>query len=354
MRIAQLVSNLHPTSAKSTKGIYTHVGFLSDQFVRLGHTTHLFGAGNSKTEATLHTITSGSLDEMKISEDIQKHYMLGIASACYKEAANFDIIHSHFSLLSAFFSKLASTPTITSMHIPIRDAIRPLLLQHKDQSYVSFSYAQRKQMPELNWCANIYHGVDTTLFGFNPLPKDYYLYLGRVTEDKGVHLAIEAAKAANVPLLIAGRSSVNEGYWQSKIEPQIDGKMIRYVGEADQAQKIALLQSARGLLFPTQVDETFGLVMIEAMSCGTPVIAWNNGAVPEVVSDGKTGFIVNSTQDMVKAIESIGTLSREATRRRAEVFFSQEKMASGYLKVYERIIERQKRSQGATSTKKRG
>ncbi len=350
MRIAQLVSNLHSTAAESTKGIYTHVGFLADQFVRLGHEAHLFAAGNSKTQANLHAITEGSLDQMDIPEDIQKHYMLGIASACYKEAANFDIIHSHFSLLSAFFSRLVSTPTLTSMHIPIREGIKPLLSQYKELPYVSFSYAQRKQMPELNWCANIYHGVDTKLFGFNPLPAEYYLYLGRVTEDKGVHFAIEAAKAANVPLLIAGRSSINQSYWQSKVEPEINGKTIRYVGEADQAQKIALLQGARGLLFPTQVDETFGLVMIEAMSCGTPVIAWRNGSVPEVVSDGKTGFIVDNTQEMVKAIQSINTLSREATRHRAEMYFSQEKMASGYLKVYERIIERTKKSK--TSSKK--
>ncbi|MBP7134287.1 glycosyltransferase family 4 protein [Patescibacteria group bacterium] len=343
MRIAQLVSNLHPTAAESTKGIYTHVGFLADQFVRLGHETHLFGAGNSKTLAKLHSITEGALDQMKIPEDIQKHYMHGIASACYEQAGQFDIIHNHFALIGAFYSKLTTTPTLTSMHIPIRDAIKPVLLQYKDLPYVSFSNSQQKQMPELNWYANIYHGVDTELFKYSPVPKEYFLYLGRVTEDKGVHFAIEAAKAANVPLLIAGRSAVNEDYWQNKVESQINGVTIRYVGEADQTQKIALLQGARGLLFPTQVDETFGLVMIEAMACGTPVIAWRNGAVPEVVSDGKTGFIVHDTQEMVKAIQEIDHISREATRRRAEIYFSQQKMASGYLRVYERIIEESKR-----------
>lgn len=343
MRIAQLVSNLHPTAAESTKGIYTHVGFLADYFVELGHETHLFASGNSKTKAILHSITEGSLDQMGIPEDIQKHYMLGIASACYKEAANFDIIHSHFSLLSAFFSNLVTTPTLTSMHTPIRDGIRPLLKRYKDLSYISFSYAQRKQMPELNWCANVYHGVDTELFKFNPTPGEYFLYLGRVTEDKGAHLAIEAAKAAKVPLLIAGRSAVNEGYWQSKVEPEIDGKMVRYVGEANQAQKIALLQGAKGLLFPTQVDETFGLVMIEAMACGTPIIAWNNGSVPEVVSDKRTGYIVDNVEGMVKAIQSIQRISREATRHRAEVYFSQQKMSQGYLRVYERVIEESKK-----------
>lgn len=344
MRIAQLASNFRQISPESTKGIYNHVAFLTENLTALGHETHLFGPGNAKTSATLHSVTETSLDEMYLSEDLQKYYMLDLAAQCFEQADKFDIIHSHFTLFSSFFSKLVKTPTLTSIHIPIREELRPLLLHYKDRPYVSFSRSQRKQMPELNWYANIYHGIDTSVFTFNPAPKNYLLYLGRVTEEKGVHFAIEAAKACNIPLLIAGRSTLNEGYWEKKIESQIDGVNIRYVGEAQLSQKIELLQNAKALIFPTQADETFGLVMIEAMACGTPVIAWRNGAVPEVIQEGETGYIVENVDDAVKAIQQISSLPRQASRDRVVRFFSHEKMVSGYLRVYERLIQQQKKN----------
>ncbi len=181
--------------------------------------------------------------------------------------------------------------------------------------------------------------MNAELIEFEPTPKDYVLYLGRITEEKGIHLAIQAAKAAGMKLLIAGGSYGAEGYWQKSIEPFIDGLHVRYMGVADEKQKIELLQGAKALLFPTQYDEVFGLVMIEAMSCGTPVIAWKSGSVPEVVSHGRTGYIVESVEDMTKAILNIDNISRAETRHRAVSFFSQEKMTQGYLRVYERIIE---------------
>jgi glycosyltransferase involved in cell wall biosynthesis len=212
------------------------------------------------------------------------------------------------------------------------------MLKCSSGNYVSFSLAQRKAMPKLNWIGNIYHGIDTELFPFNPKPKPYLLYLGRVTEQKGVHLAIEAAKAAGMQLIIAGYSYQNEGYWYEQIEKHIDGVTVRYVGEANFDQKIDYLHNATALLFPTQVNEHFGYVMIEAMSCGTPVIGWKNGSVSEVIKNGETGYVVNSVKGMVKAIKSINKISRKATRERAERLFSVEKMVSGYQKIYEKII----------------
>ncbi len=344
MRIAQLASNFRQIAPESTKGIYSHVASLTEKLASLGHETHLFGPGNAKTSATLHSVTETSLDEMHLSDDLQKYYMLDLVAHCFEQADTFDIIHSHYTLFSSFFSNLVKTPTLTSIHIPIREEIRPLLMQYKDRPYVSFSRSQRKQMPELNWYANIYHGIDTSVFTFNPTPKDYILYLGRVTQEKGVHLAIEAAKACHIPLLIAGRSTANEGYWENKIEAQIDGVNIRYVGEAQLSQKIELLRNAKALIFPTQADETFGLVMIEAMACGTPVIAWRNGAVPEVVQEGETGYIVESVEEAVKAIQQIDSLPRIASRERVERFFSYEKMVSGYLRVYERLIQQRNKT----------
>jgi len=193
-------------------------------------------------------------------------------------------------------------------------------------------------MPELNWVANIYHGVDTNLFPYNLKPKDYILYLGRVTEDKGVHLAIEAAKRAGVQLIIAGKTYSTEGYWHAMIESNIDGKTVRYVGEQSMEGKIELIQNAKALIFPTQCNEVFGYVMIEAMSCGTPVIAWNNGSVPEVIKHGVSGFIVNSVDEMVTAINSINEIDRANCRQRAVDLFSIEKMVSGYERVYNKAL----------------
>ena len=338
MTIAQLVSNLHNVSPAAGKAIYSHVAWLTNSLVNLNHQVTLFAATDSNTRANLVSIEPGPLSSLNLSEENKKHYMNALISKCYSQAKNFDIIHSHFNFSNAFYENLVDTPTINSIHSPIKEELKPLLLNFKSRKYVSFSLAQRKIMPELNWVGNVYHGIDTNLFSFNPLPKDYFLYIGRITKEKGVHLAIKAAKTAKVPLIIAGRSYRDEGYWQAKIEKHIDGKNIRYIGEAGFKEKIELYQNAKAVLFPTQYREIFGLVMIEAMACGTPVIGWKKGSVAEIISDKKTGFVVNSIDHMVNAIKSIDSISREETRKRAELYFSIKKMVSSYERVYQRVI----------------
>jgi glycosyltransferase involved in cell wall biosynthesis len=339
MKIAQIASNLHTVNPDSNHAIYSHTAWLSNGLVDRGNDVTLYAAGDSITKAGLRSILEKNTNALGIEPSNAMYYNHLLISKCYEESANFDIIHSHFTLLSSFYSGLTQTPTLLSFHSPIEDRIRPILQYYKDRYYISFSLAQRKQMPELNWIANIYHGTDTNQFAYNETPKDYLLYLGRITEEKGVHLAIEAAKASNSNLLIAGRSYPTESYWHNKIEKNIDGRTIKYVGEADLADKIQLLQNAKALLFPTQYDEVFGLVMTEAMSCGTPVIAWNKGSVPEVIQDKYTGYVVNSVETMTKAINNIDKISRQACRDRAVNFFSVEKMVQGYERVYLRIIE---------------
>lgn len=339
MKIAQLVSNLNNVNVKANNAIYSHVGALANGLKHKSHEVALFAAGGSVSEAELFSVHSVSLNEEPSFNERQiKYYINLLISKCFARANEFDIIHSHFTLLSSFYCSLVKTPTLISIHSPIDETIKPFLNEFKDLKYISFSYAQRKLMPELNWVANIYHGVDTNIFNYNPKPKDYILYLGRVTEDKGVHLAIEAAKQAGVQLVIAGKTYPFEGYWHSNIEKNIDGKTVKYVGEQPLDGKIELLQNAKALIFPTQCNEVFGYVMIEAMACGTPVIAWNNGSVPEVVKNGLTGFIVENVDEAVLAIKSLDSLDRENCRRRAVDFFSIEKMVSGYEKVYKKIL----------------
>lgn len=339
MRIAQLVSNLHKVSNKSNQAIYSHVAGLTDALVERGNDVTLYAAGNSETSARLAAVTDLPTSEMNLTDESIKHYMHLLATQCFVNAASVDIIHSHFNLVSAFYAKLVQTPMVQTLHSPIDARIKPFLSFFKDNNYISFSYAQRNQMPELNWVANVYHGINVNEFQYNPESEDYLIYLGRITEDKGVHLAIEAAKAAGKQLVIAGHSYPQEKYWHSVIEKHIDDNSVRYIGEANFETKIRYLKGAKAMLFPTQISETFGLSMIEAMACGTPVIGWNNGSVQEVIQDRYTGYVVDNMNSMVKAIHAIDKISRQACRDRAEKFFSIEKMVTGYERVYLRIIE---------------
>ncbi len=354
LKIAQLVSNFHKVSSSSNKAIYSHVAWLTNKLMKKGHHVSLFASGDSETRGKLFSVTEKPLSSLDLEERIKRHYLHLLISECYKNASQFDVIHSHFNLLNSFYSDLVETPTVQSIHSPITESLKPLLLHFKDHPYISFSYAQRRSLPDLNWVANIYHGIDTELFSFNPYPEDYFLFLGRITEEKGVHLAIKAAKEADVPLVIAGKSYPEEGYWHREIEKNIDGEKIRYVGEVGLEDKIKLYRNARATLFPTQYEEVFGLVMIESMSCGTPVIGWNKGSVPEIVSHNDTGFVVDRVADMVEAMKVTDKIDRKRVRDRAEKYFSIDKMVRGYEKVYSKIVEEKKikKSKSVRKTKR--
>ncbi len=340
MRIVQIASNYRPVEPKTGKAISSHTACLTNGLVDRGHDVHLFASSDSETKAELHSV-SDSLWKEEVPDDIQGYLMRLNVSRAYEFArTGADIIHSHFNLLSStLFPPLVDVPSLISVHTPVPAHIRPYAKEFKHQRFVSFSHAQRKQVPELTWYANIYHGVDMNVFSFNDEPEDYVLYLGRITEDKGTHHAIASAKAAGVPLRIAGTSYPGEGYWQKEIEPHINAESIRYFGEASFDQKIALFQGARALLFPTQANEVFGYSMIEAMACGTPVIGFDNGSVSEIVKHGVTGFVVKDAEEMTEAIRAIDSLDRKKVRQRAETFFSLEKMIAGYEAVYKRIID---------------
>ncbi len=338
MRIVQLTSNFHPIGPMCQKAIGSHVAWLSNGLVEKDHQVDLFAAASSETIATLHGVTEALSKQEMSAEDIRRYMLLNVSRAYEFAQNNGDIIHSHLNVLGSYFSPISRVPSLMSIHSPINDEQREILAFFKKERYVSFSLAQRAQAPELNWYANIYHGVDMNLFAFSDKPKDYFLYLGRITEDKGVHYAIQASKEAGVPLIIVGTSYPTEGYWQKYIEPNIDGKQVQYLGEASFERKIELMQGAIGLLFPTMVHEAFGYSMIEAMSCGTPVIGFNNGSVPEIVKDGVSGYVVQNAEEMAEAIKKIDNINRKKVRQRAELYFSVEKMITGYENVYKRIL----------------
>ncbi len=338
MKIAQLCSVGHRVSHEAPHGIYGSVGNLTDALVAHGHDVTLYASGDAQTSARLVFAAPASAKARGLAEAEIMRENLETASLCFRDAAKHDIIHSHFTLLGCHFAPVVKTPTVHSIHSPVTLDLWPHLLTYRKERFISFSHAQKKRMPELNWVGTVYHGIDTASYAYAAEPQEYVLYLGRITEDKGVHLAIEAAKEAGVQLLIAGMSYSSEGYWTQKIEPHVDGSRVRFLGPADMARKIELLRGAKALLFPTLYDEVFGLVMIEAMACGTPVIGFDNGAVPEIIEDGLTGFVVRTPKQMASAIKKVHTLSRAACRERVEKLFSIEKMVRGYERVYERVV----------------
>ncbi len=340
MRIAQIAPAGTPADARANKAIYSHIAQLADGFAQKKCQVTLYGHPDSVIggEVRSSTFSHENADQALLA----RYEQWGILSDCYLAAkqGSFDIIHSHLNIMTGFFSRLEQdTPTLISIHSPIEEWMKPILLKHRHERYISFSLAQRQQLPELNWYANVYHGVDTNLFAFEKKPEDYALFLGRITSDKGAHIAINACKAAGVPLRIAGRSYGTEGYWHEMIEPHVNGASIRYFGEVSLTEKIPLIQKAKVLVFPTLYQEAFGYVLIEAMSCGTPVIAFANGSVPEIVKHGVTGFLVKDEQEMAEALKKIDTIDRKEVRKRAEQFFGLKKMLSHYDSVYRRVIQ---------------
>jgi glycosyltransferase involved in cell wall biosynthesis len=344
MKIAQLCSVGRLVSHEAPHGIYGSVGNLSDALVDHGHEVALYASGDALTRAKVIAATAVNAKTRGVSETEIMRENLETASLCYRQADKYDIIHSHFSLLGCHFSQIVSTPTVHSIHSPVTPDLWEHLLKYKKERFISFSHAQRRRMPDLNWVGTVYHSIDTKTYAFSPEPQGYALYLGRITEDKGVHHAIAAAKEAGIQLLVVGTSYPSEGYWSEKIEPHVDGSTVRFLGPADLKRKIELLQGAKVLLFPTLYDEVFGLVMIEAMACGTPTIGFDNGAVSEIVEDGQTGYVVRTPKQMAAAIKKIDKISRQACRDRAEKLFSIEKMVRGYERVYERVIASSKKT----------
>lgn len=345
LNIAQIAPFGTPISATENKAIYSHIANLVDEFTDKKHKVTLFGNPNSQVKGEVIGTTFNINDDDINKNTLSRYEQWGLISDCYLAAKQglFDIIHSHLTIMTGFFSRTEKkTPTLISIHSPIEEWMKPILLKHKEEKYISFSLAQRKQLPELHWYANIYHGVDTDLFAFEENPEDYFLFIGRITNDKGVHIAINACKSAEVPLRIAGKSYSTENYWNEMIEPHINGKEIRYFGEVSLPDKIPLIQKAKAIVFPTLYPEAFGYVLIEAMSCGTPIIAFGNGSVPEIVKDGVTGFIVNTEEEMIEALKKIDTIDRRKVRNRAEQFFSLKKMISHYENVYLRLIQETK------------
>lgn len=307
---------------------------LAEGLVARGHQVTLFATADSVTAGTLAAICPKGYEEDKMLDPKVQECMH--ISYLMERAAEFDIIHNHFDFLPLTYSRLISTPMVTTIHGFSSPKIIPVYARYNDIAYyVSISLANRS--PALTYTANVYNGIRTDEFSFEAQPEDYLLYFGRIHPDKGAFDAIQIALASGHQLKIAGIIQ-DEAYYQEKVKPFIDGEQIIFTGAVGGQERSRVLGRAKALLHPIYFDEPFGLSVAEAMLCGTPVIAYGRGSMPEVIESGKTGFLVNNLQQAINCIKDIKTIDRGYCHVYAREQFGEDKMVEEYIKVYEKII----------------
>jgi glycosyltransferase involved in cell wall biosynthesis len=329
-------------------GIEWVVSLLADGLVDAGHEVTLFASGDSHTKADLSYIF-----EQPPSAQIGKTMPeLRHALGCFERAEEFDVINDHAGPLSIALGGLVATPVLHTVHGPLEGEPGRVYegLGHvsPDVGLISISLNQRRPKPELNWAANCPNGLDLQLYPCKPHRGDYLLFLGRMSPDKGAHRAIAVAMEAGLPLKLAGKMQdpKEELYFRELVEPHLSDR-IEYLGEVSHGEKVELLQNARATLFPIEWEEPFGLVMIESMACGTPVIATRHGAVPEVIEDGRSGIIVDNYREMPAAIERADALDPLECRRYVEERFAPERMVEDYLRAFRLAVDGEAASVGA-------
>ena len=342
MRIAQVAPLYESVPPKNYGGTERIVSYLTEELVRQGHDVTLFASGDSVTKARLVAVSRRSLRMNKHCTDQMAHHVLMLEQVS-QHAHEFDVVHFHIDYLHFPLSRRASIPHVTTLHgrLDLPDLV-PLYEQFRDMPILSISNAQREPLPWANWQGTVYHGLPEDLFRFRPKPENYLAFLGRISPEKRVDRAIEIAKRTGIPLKVAAKvDPVDKDYFEREIEPLLrDSAVAECVGEISDEEKDEFLGNAYVLLFPIDWPEPFGLVMIEAMACGTPVIAYEGGAVSEVIEEGRTGFIVKGLQDATEAVRRVPELGRAYCREVFEKRFTAARMASNYLQVYEHVIRR--------------
>jgi glycosyltransferase involved in cell wall biosynthesis len=311
----------------------TVAGNITEGLVRRGWDVTLFATGDSITRARLHAVIDRGYEEDAAIDPKVAEYLH--ISEVFEHAAEFDLIHSHYDFMALAYTRLVKTPVLTTIHGFSSPRIMPVYEKYRDGYFVSISNSDRA--PGLNYLATVYNGIDLSLYPLQERGGDHLVFLGRIHPDKGVHLAIEVARLSGLPLLIAGIIQ-DRAYFHEQIEPHLS-RTIRYIGPVDVPGKNALFAEARALLHLNTIPERFGLVLAEANAAGVPVIAMDLGSCREVIEDGRTGFLVNSAHEAVRALERLGEIDRHACRQRVQERFSIETMVEAYERVYQAVFE---------------
>jgi glycosyltransferase involved in cell wall biosynthesis len=340
MRIAQVAPLYEPVPPRLYGGTERIVSYLTEELVRRGHDVTLFASGDSQTAARLVAVTERAMRLDASSREVLAANFSRQLGRIFRNADRFDVIHCHVDYLAYPFSDLVRTPTLHTLHgrldLPY---LGPVFRDFPNVPLVSISDAQRAPLASfsLNWAGTVHHGMPLDEFPFVGHPGEYLAFLGRLSPEKQPELAIEVAKRVGMPLRIAAKVDANDReYFERVVGPLLDDPNIEFIGEIEDADKAAFLGGARALLFPIDWPEPFGLAMIEAMACGTPVIARPCGSVPEIVEDGRTGFVGDTVDDLVEAVKRIDTIERAECRRHVEARFSVARMVDDYEVLYRR------------------
>jgi glycosyltransferase involved in cell wall biosynthesis len=349
MRIAQLAPPFESVPPSRYGGTERVVSTLTEELVRRGHEVTLFASGDSRTSARLEPTVSEALWHWEPPlKDLNPFWALTLDSI-WDHQDEFDVIHSHLDYWAFPLARHGSTPTVTTLHGRLDlPELEPLYRRFKDVPLVSISDAQRTPVAWANFVDTVYHGIELSEFTFNPRPGNYLAFLGRISPEKGLDTAIRTAEQTGWPLHIAARKPLaftndanvqaDWAHFHDEIEPMLqNGSSARFTGEVDGPAKNEFLGNAAALLFPIRWPEPFGLVMVEALACGTPVIALRGGSVPELIEDGITGFICEDENEMIAAVQRIGEIDRGRCRAEAERRFSPGRMAEQYEAVYARV-----------------
>ena len=307
---------------------------ITEGLVARGWDVTLFASGDSVTRAHLHAVVDRGYEEDSSADPKVAEYLH--ISEAFERAAEFDLIHSHYDFMALTYSRLVSTPVLTTIHGFSSPKIMPVYHKYRDGYFVSVSDSDRA--PGLNYLATVYNGIDLSLYPLQQSPGEDLIFLGRIHPDKGVHLAIEAARLSGCTLLIAGIVQ-DKTYFRERVEPYLDNRRIRYIGPVGVAGKNELFARARALLHLNTIPERFGLVLAEANAAGVPVIAMDLGSCREVIEDGRTGFLVNTVEEAARALQKVRGIERAACRERVQQRFSIDSMVDAYQRVYYKIFD---------------
>lgn len=339
MKIAQVAPLCEAVPPKLYGGTERIVSYLTEELITLGHDVSLFASADSSTKARLIPIVSKALRLEPGTEDMLAPHIVQLKRVM-DMADEFDVIHFHTDYLNFLLNDLLVTPHLTTLHGKL--TIPELQLMYDifpKQPVVSISNSQRSPLPQANFIGTVYHGLPENLFKEGNGNGGYLAFLGRISPEKRCDRAIEMAIATQLPIKIAAKiDKVDQEYYKKTIEPLLDHELVDFIGEINEEQKQEFLGNAKALLFPIDWPEPFGLVMLEAMACGTPVIAWNMGSVPEIIENGKNGFIVNNMEESINAIRNLHSIERRTVRQTFLDRFTALRMTRDYLKLYQQII----------------
>ncbi|HWB08307.1 MAG TPA: glycosyltransferase family 4 protein [Pirellulales bacterium] len=341
MRIAQVAPLYESVPPKLYGGTERVVSYLTEELVRQGHEVTLFASGDSQTSAKLVPACPRALWRDETCRETMPHHVR-LMELVFDNISRFDVVHFHCDYLHFPLLRRSGCPSVTTLHGRLHAAdLASFFEEYSEVPLVSISDDQRRPVPAARWEATVYHGLPRTSHTFRPQPGDYLAFLGRVSPEKGLDRAIRIARRAGMKLKIAAKIYPDEnGYFHQVIEPLLreSKDWVEFIGEVGGKEKDDFLGNAYALLFPIDWPEPFGLVMIEALACGTPVVAWRNGSVPEIIKDGVTGFVVECEEEAIEVLSGVSRLNRQRCRREFEERFDATRMTQDYLDVYRRLV----------------